>query len=250
MSDELRDVDAEADSQTDAYAFADASPKQHAATVADRDADTDMMNVSARRAFTIPEVLVATGILLLVLGLTTALFAQAFRHNTLTQENLSNEQLARIALAKVTNSLSQASSNISAGETPAPAIIAEASTAGAVGDGTPAPAIVFYRVSSISASMTTDNNDTPVPIYDVHVISWDSSTGVLNEYVTLATGYPGPSPTPVALMTNVTDFSVTPLDAQNGQPTNYQIKLSVNRVERQDLPEQAFSISSNIHIMQ
>ena len=113
------------------------------------------------------------------------MFKQAYTHNTLTSENMSNEQIARVAIAKINSSLSQASSDTSdidfpAPNTPAPPIVGISTFPSA----TATPAIAFYRVAALApaATLPIGAANQPDPAYYVHIISYDPVGHVVNEY--------------------------------------------------------------------
>jgi type II secretory pathway pseudopilin PulG len=205
------------------------------------------MRTQAQRGMTIVELLISFGVLLLVLSLSTVLFQQAFTHSTLTEENMTNEQLARIAMARVNSSLSQASVDANsidaAGGTPSPAVLVAVPKTSSV------PAIVFYRVKTLDpAAIPTGVTNAPNPGYDVHIISWDGVSN-LNEYtMDYQTVYKigGPSPAPVLLATNVTNFGVMQV---NGNTDEYQITISVNKILNPTKPEQPFTLNDDVSIM-
>jgi type II secretory pathway pseudopilin PulG len=206
------------------------------------------MRKPAQRGMTIVELLISFGVLGLVLSLSTVLFQQAFTHSTLTEENMTNEQLTRIAMARVNSSLSQASVDANsvdaAGGTPSPAVLVK------VPSNVSANAIVFYRVKTLDpAAIPTGVTNAPNPGYDVHIISYDVPTKTLNEYtMDYQTVYKvgGPSPAPVVLATNVTNFGVMQV---NGNTNEYQITISVNNILNPTKAEQPFTLNDDVTIM-
>ena len=204
------------------------------------------MRARAQRGMTIVELLISFGVMLLVLSLSTVLFRQAFTHSTLTEEKMTNEQLTRVAMARVNSSLSQASVDANSvdasGGTPSPAVLVP------VPETTSAPAIVFYRVKTLDpASIPTGVTNAPNPGYDVHIISWDGVN--LNEYtMDYQTVYKAgqPSPAPVVLATNVTNFGVMQV---NGNTNEYQITISINNILNPTKPESPFTLNDDVTIM-
>jgi prepilin-type N-terminal cleavage/methylation domain-containing protein len=208
-------------------------------------------NMTSRRGMTIIEMIISLAIMLLVLGFATALFKQAYAHNTLTGENMTNEQLTRVAMAKINNSIAQASEDTNeldtGGGTPAPPVIVAFPAA------TSTPAIVFYRVQALApaAGLPIGSGNQPNPAYYVHIISYDGA-GTVNEYVTPVANYTGlgPSPPPIVLATDVTDFQVQQV---NGNQLEYRLSLTINHVENKvsgvnaELP---YTLVDNVHIMQ
>ncbi|MBV8171430.1 MAG: hypothetical protein JO219_05820 [Candidatus Eremiobacteraeota bacterium] len=201
-----------------------------------------------QRGVTIPELLISFGVLLLVLGLSTVLFKQAFTHVTLTEENMTNEQLTRVAMARVNSSLSQASVDANTtdavGGTPIPAVLQ------AVPSATSTPAIVFFRVKTLQpAAIPTGSTLAPNPAYDVHIISYDSVHKKLNEYTmdyetVYAVG--GPSPAPVTLADNVTNFGVMQV---NGNTREYQLTITVNNILNVNEAETPFTLVDDVDVM-
>jgi Tfp pilus assembly protein PilW len=209
------------------------------------------MSIMGKRrqlGMTIPELLISFGVLLLVLGLASVLFKQAFTHSTLTEENMTNEQMTRVAMAKLNSSLSQASvdanTNDAVGGTPSPAVLVP------VPKTTSTPVIVFYRVQTLQpTAIATNSAFAPNPNYDVHIISYDPVGQKLNEYVMdYQTVYSvgGPSPAPIVLATNVTNFGVMQV---NGNTNEYQITISINNVLNPTMQEQPFTLVDDVNIM-
>jgi len=198
---------------------------------------------------TIVELLISFGVLGLVLSLSTVLFQQAFTHSTLTEENMTNEQMARTTMAKVNASLSQASvdanSNDAVGGTPIPAVLVPVPKTASV------PAIVFFRVKTLEpGAIATGKTNAPNPDYDVHIISYNAAAQTLSEYT--ITDYQnvykagGPSPAPVVLASNVTNFGVMQV---NGNTNEYHITVSINNVLNPTQPEQPFTLVDDVTIM-
>jgi Tfp pilus assembly protein PilW len=203
------------------------------------------MHTTTQRGMTIPELLISFGILLLVLGLATALFKQAFTHVTLTTENMTNEQSARVAMARVNASLSQASVDANTNDTsgtPAPAVIS------AVPQATSSPAITFFRVGTLDpAAIPTGSTLAPNPPYKVHIISYDPVGQKVNEYVmdynpTYKSG--GASPAPTVIASNVTNFGVMQIT-----PYEYQFQITINNISNPTQAEAPYTLVDNVHLM-
>jgi prepilin-type N-terminal cleavage/methylation domain-containing protein len=222
--------------------------------------ETRVTKVTEQRGMTLIEMVISFAILLLVLGFATALFKQAFTHNTLTQENMSNEQLARVAIANINSSLSQASEDVNPADlTPTPP-----------GTGTPAPAVIgidtfptppgvatqiaFYRVQSLAppASLTVGSVGNPVPNYNVHVISYDPIGKTVNECVTSVANYQatGTCTAPVTqLAGNVTDFELQQIA---GDKYEYRMSITVNNIINTASgvnAEAPYTLVDNVHMM-
>ena len=207
------------------------------------------MKQNVARGMTIIELIISMGVVLLVLGLSTVMFKQAFTHTTLTEENLTNEQATRIAMARVNSSLSQASvdanTNDAVGGTPIPAVLV------AVPNNAAVSSITFFRVKTLAPqSIPTNSSQAPNPGYDVHIISYNAATQTLNEYTMdyeHVYAVAGPSPNPQILAHNVTNFGVTQVNANNKE---YQIQISVNnQSSNPNLVEQPFTLVDDVTIM-
>lgn len=204
------------------------------------------MNKQMQRGMTIIEIIISMGVLLLVLGLATALFKQAFTHVTLTTEKMTNEQSARVAMARVNMSLSQASVDANSGDTsngtPAPAVI------GAFPVATSLPAITFYRVYTLNpAAIPTGTTFAPEPQYYVHIISYDAVAQQVKEYsMDYQTVYKvgGPSPAPAILARNVTNFGIMAIS-----PLEYQFQITINNIDNPTLTEAPYTLVDNVHLM-
>ncbi len=203
------------------------------------------MRTTTKRGMTIPELLISFGILLLVLGLATVLFKQAFTHVALTTENMTNEQAARVAMARVNASLSQASVDANTNDTsgtPAPAVLS------VVPQATSSPAITFFRVATLNpAAIPTGSTLAPNPAYKVHIISYDAVNKVVNEYTmdynpTYKTGMASPAPT--VLADNVTNFGVMQIS-----PFEYQFQITVNNINNPTQAEAPYTLVDNVHLM-
>lgn len=204
-------------------------------------------NVKLQRGFTIAEMVISLGIMLLVLGLATALFKQAFHHNTLTQENMSNEQLARIAMGKVNSSLAQASEDTNEGDE---------NTASSPGKGLPpvitqsASSIAFYRVYTLApaATLTTGSLGQPSPTYYVHVISYNAVPQTVTECwmsVGVYNANNAACPNSAIIANNVTNFQIN----QVSTDVDYQISITVNNINNPTLAEAPYTLVDDVNIM-
>jgi len=204
------------------------------------------MKKNTYRGMTVIELVISFGVLLLVLGLATALFKQAFTHVTLTTENMTNEQAARVAMAKINSSLSQASVDANSTDTnqgtPAPAVISVFPTA------TSTPGITFYRVYTLDpAAIPTGTTLAPEPQYYVHIIAYDAAAQQVKEYsMDYQTVYKvgGPSPAPIIIANNVTDFGIMAIS-----PTEYQFQITVNNINMATQAEAPYTLVDNVHLM-
>jgi hypothetical protein len=204
------------------------------------------MNKHSHRGMTVPELIISFGVLLLVLGLATALFKQAFTHVTLTTENMTNEQAARVAMARINNSLSQASVDANSTDTslgtPAPAVI------GVFPVATSSPTITFYRVYTLNpTAIATGTTKAPEPQYYVHIIAYDPVKQLVNEYsMDYQTVYKvgGASPPPTILAKNVTNFGIMAIS-----PLEYQFQITINNVANPKQAEAPYTLVDNVHLM-
>ena len=203
-----------------------------------------MKRVRRARGTTVVEILISTTVLLLVLGFAAVLLRQAFTHHTLTRENMSNEQQARIALARINSSLSQASVDINPNDyaTPPPLPVI-----GAVPKNTSTPSIAFFRVQSLDPSAMPSPAGAPVPSYWVHVISYDSVNQQVDEFVIDVPSYlaGSPSPSPLIVAKNVTNFGVTQITG-----TEYQFQITINDIINTSEAEQPKTLIDNVSILQ
>lgn len=198
------------------------------------------------RGMTIIEILISFGVLLLVLTLATALFKQAFTHVTLTTESMTNEQLARLAMSKINNSLSQASVDVSFAD---------------VGDGTPSPPVInqtatsiaFYRVYTLVPGSIGIDGDTqaPDPAYRVHVISYDNVGQTISECTTTWAVYNAggcPAANTVVLATNVTNLAIAKVGT-GASGAEYQFQLQMNNILNPTKPESPYTLVDNVDVL-
>lgn len=201
---------------------------------------------SKTRGTTVVEILISTGILLIVLGFSAVLFRQAFTHHTLTTENMSNEQQARLALARINSSLSQASVEANPSDfpsAPAPPIITSATPFPTT---TSASAISFYRVASLDPAAMPSPGGAPIPSYDVHIISYDPVGQTVDEFVIDEPSYAAgsPSPSPLIIAQHVTAFGITSVT-----PLEYQFQITINDVVNPTETEQPKTLIDNVHLL-
>ncbi|MBV8223294.1 MAG: hypothetical protein JO293_08020, partial [Candidatus Eremiobacteraeota bacterium] len=169
--------------------------------------------------------------------------------SSLTTQNLTNEQEARVALGVINSSLSQASEDTNEGDeaskgTPGTAIFpveAEAATS-----------IAFYRVFTLAPAAALPTGTVqlePNPAYKIHIISYDPVGQTVNEYVMDPSAYyaAAPSPAPKVIAQNVTAFSIT-------QPPNtareYSVSITVNNAgANPNLQEPPYTLVDDVHVM-
>lgn len=203
---------------------------------------------SRTRGTTVVELLISTGVLLIVLGFAAVLFHQAFTHHTLTTENMSNEQQDRVALARINSSLSQASEEANTNDFPnapaSPVIM------GATAFPSNAPAIAFYRVASLQLAAVPSPNGPPNPNYKVHIISYDPVGQTVDEFVLDETAYAAnaPSPSPIVIAQHVTAFGISEIVPEK----EYQFQITINDVINAATgveAEQPKTLIDNVHLM-
>lgn len=162
---------------------------------------------NASRAFTVVELLISMSILGIVLGLAIVEFAMVFNHNNLMSANLSADQNARIAMARVTNELRQGMPDLT--DFPTSTTIVTSPTSGS------ASTVTFYRVHNgpggLVTPMPTDVHGGPVPCYDLVTLSYDNVAHTITKTVTLQTNTncATASTTTSVLARNVMGFAVT-----------------------------------------
>lgn len=182
-----------------------------------------------RRAFTTVELLISMVIMGIILALAVVEFAMVFNHNTLANANLTAEQNARIAMAKVSNEFRQAMPNESDFTAPPyPMVISPTppppSTAPAA-----VSTVKYWRVHNgaggLASPIPTSNVGAPVPCYDTVTLSYDGALKTITRTAVLQTNVancPTASTVTDTIAYNVTDFKVLPLDAAG---TLFQISV-------------------------
>jgi len=242
------DTGADSDAGANACANTDACADADTSTDADADPGVAAMKRMHKRAAAVVDVLIATGVLLIVLGFVAVLLRQAFTHHTLTTENMSNEQQARIALARINSSLSQATIEANPNDFPggpaAPVIL----TGTPFPTATSASSIAFYRVSSLDPATVPSPGGAPMPSYTVHIITYDPVAQTIDEYVVDEPSYVAgvPSPAPAIVARNVTAFGIMAIPKTN----EYQFQITINDVANVSQAEQPMTLVDNVHIMQ
>ena len=176
----------------------------------------------ANRGFTVPELLISMGIMGVVLALAIVEFAMVFNHNNLMTANMSADQNARIAMAKVTNELRQAMPNITDYSSNYPMVISPTPPA------TWAQTVQFWRVHNgpggLVTPVPTDVSGNPTPCYDTVTLAWDSTLKTITRTVVLNTNTicTIASSTTDVIARNITNFRVQPV---NGSTTLYEVNL-------------------------
>ncbi len=173
-----------------------------------------MRTHKAARAFTVTELLISMTIMGIVLALAVVEFAMVFNHNNLMNYNLSADQNARIAMAKVTNEFRQAMPDITDFSANYPVVVSPSppppSTAPVASN-----SAVFYRVHNgpggLVAPVPTDRFGDPTPCYDIVTLTYDSVGHTITRTITLQTNAhcPTPSTQTDVIARNVTGFSIS-----------------------------------------
>ncbi len=173
-----------------------------------------MRKQTTKRAFTVVELMISMTIMGLVLALAVVEFAMVFHHNTFMQANMTADQTARIAMAKVSNEVRQGMPDETDFTPPAsPPPIVTNPLPGA----SPSQAITFYRVHNGTGGLTdpvaipTDVFGNPAPCYDTVNVTYDPVAQTITRTITLVTNThcPTASTETDVLARNVTSFNVT-----------------------------------------
>lgn len=185
------------------------------------------MHRTSKRAFTTVELLIAMIIMGIVLSLAIVEFAMVFNHNNLTNANLTAEQNARIAMAKVSNEFRQAMPNETDYQPPYPMVISP--TGPPVGTtAAPVAQVQYWKVHNgpggLASPVPTNAYGEPVPCYDQVTLTYDPVAQTITRTATLRTNANCGVASSVTdtLAYNVTNFAITPLD-QKG--TLFQVDL-------------------------
>jgi prepilin-type N-terminal cleavage/methylation domain-containing protein len=167
------------------------------------------------RGFTVPELLIAMTIMGIVLALAVVEFAMVFNHNALTTENVTAEQNARIAMARVTNELRQAMPDFTDFSNGKPVVQPTAPPPStAPGQST---VVEFYRVDpgpqglSTSGAMPVDSFGNPIPCYDDETLTYDPVAKTITRTISVVTNSncPNANTTTDVLARNILNFWVT-----------------------------------------
>jgi prepilin-type N-terminal cleavage/methylation domain-containing protein len=141
------------------------------------------------RGFTIPELLISMSIMGIVLALAIVEFAMVFNHNNLMTANMSADQNARIAMAKVTNELRQAMPDVSDTSPPYTMVIQPTQPPPSTAP-TAASVVEFYRVHNGAGGLVTpiptDLTGNPKPCYDDVTLTYDSAARTITRTITPA----------------------------------------------------------------
>ncbi|MBC5806846.1 MAG: hypothetical protein DLM53_09895 [Candidatus Eremiobacter antarcticus] len=187
-----------------------------------------MMRAKNQNGISVIELLISMVVMGFIMSLAVVEFAMVFKHNDLTNANLTAEQNARIAMAKVSNEFRQAMPNETDFTGPDyPMVIVPA--APSVPPGPTVTTIEFWRVHKGKGGMAaapkpipTNAKGAPVPCYDDVTLAYDAAADTITRKVDSTGCALGVVKTDI-LARNVTAFGVTPLSAQN---ILFQIDLS------------------------
>jgi len=180
------------------------------------------------RAFTTVELLISMVIMGIVLALAIVEFAMVFNHNNLTNANLTAEQNARIAMAKVSNEFRQAMPNETDYNQNYPMVVSP--TGPPVGvTAAPVAQVQYWKVhdgpGGLASPVPTNNFGEPVPCYDLVTLTYDAVLKTITRTAVLNTNTNCPTASTVTdtLAYNVTGFTVTPMDQKD---TLFQLDLT------------------------
>jgi prepilin-type N-terminal cleavage/methylation domain-containing protein len=185
-----------------------------------------------RRAFTLVEMLVAMAVMGIVMSFAALEFRDVVSTYISVGSHLSSEQQARLAMAKVSDALRQAS----VVDVPDPNSTASPGVAVLEPQSTPGPRLVFTAAAEVDANMPLDGNGRPTPCYNVVQIYWEPSSesppGNLFEQIDPDDPGKGPCPNfnyggmPRLLARNVQAFVVQP-GSGDGFLQGYRVDVSI-----------------------
>lgn len=217
------------------------------------------LRVRYQRGMSLVEMMVAMVILTLLAFAVGFMFDQTVKHWALSSSTLSSEQQARIAVAKVTDAMRQASLISVAtpdanGQTPIPIAIPSVASS-------PSNQVVFYQVDSLNPSdLPTDVNGEPVPCYNKVTIAWvppspapsppQYGSQITEDVTPYAGSCHGVSQSSASIIANnVTNFSVTenPGSGSNGQTADYQVDVQVTSQVRVDQTPSVYQLTETVH---
>lgn len=139
------------------------------------------------RGFTIVELLISMTIMGIVLALAVVEFAMVFNHNSLMTANLTADQNARIAMAKVTNELRQAMPDLT--DSTSGTVMVTPTQPPPSTAPTAVTFVQFYRVHNGTGGLVnpipTDANGNPTPCYDLVTLNYDPALQTITRTVSL-----------------------------------------------------------------
>jgi type II secretory pathway pseudopilin PulG len=205
--------------------------------------------VSRTRAhgFSIAELMVSLGILGLVLLLAAVEFPHVWSHFSHTSQSLDAERTARLAMTRVTDDFRQAmpdQTDTPTSQQPVVSPLCPGTCQPADQVANQASNVQFFRVRDLrgrAASIPTTGGR-PTPAYDRVIISYDAASRKLNEYVVPAT-FVGPSPAPVVIGQNVSNFVVTP----KGSEYEFDLTITAPAFGNQSRT-QSFALTSSVFV--
>lgn len=124
------------------------------------------------RGFTLVEMLVAMAVMGIVMSFAALEFKDVVFTYISIGSHLSSEQQARLAMAKVSDALRQAS----VVDNPDPNSTAKPGQAVTEPSTTPGPRLVFTAAAEVDTNMPLDENGRPTPCYNVVQIYWEPSS--------------------------------------------------------------------------
>ena len=125
-----------------------------------------------RRAFTLVEMLVAMAVMGIVMSFAALEFKDVVYTYISVGSHLSSEQQARLAMAKVSDALRQAS----VVDSPDPNSTGQPVQAVLEPTNTPGPRLVFTAAAEVDANMPLDGSGRPTPCYNKVQIYWEPSS--------------------------------------------------------------------------
>ncbi len=179
------------------------------------------MKQTITRGFTTVELLISMAIMGIVLALAVMEFAMVFNHNNLTNANLTAEQNARIAMAKVSNEFRQAMPNETDYTTPPYPMVVTPTGPPVNVTAAPVTTVQYWKVHNgpggLASPVPTNNFGEPVPCYDLVTLSWDPVAQTITRTATLQTNANCSVASTVTdiLAYHVTNFSVQPMDQKD-----------------------------------
>jgi Tfp pilus assembly protein PilW len=188
-----------------------------------------MIHAHKKRGISTIELLISMVVMGLIMSLAVVEFAMVFRHNNLSNANLTAEQNARIAMAKISNEFRQAMPNETDFNGPDyPMVIAPPAPVDTPGP--PVTTVEFWRVHKGTGGLAppspqavpTNGKGAPVPCYDDVTLFYNAAQDKLVRSVD-STGCAGGAVVNDVIARNVTAFGVTSL---NSTGTLFEVDLS------------------------
>ncbi len=179
------------------------------------------------RGTTLVELMMAMVVLGFVMSLAAFEFQSVVAQHSFVESHLSAEQQSRIAIARVTGAVRQASAEVTDFPgTPAPPVINPVAT--------PGNAIEYYQVSGLSPGLLPIVNGRPEPCYNDVTIQYQKPSPGQTEGEITEDVKPVAAPCPqftypptTILAQNVEGFTVSPNTNKNAFARGYDISLTI-----------------------